>query len=66
MKDGNYNLAAFGSFAHYAFTDNGKTTMSDAFLASFGRDSWYDGFVQYLAGCDIMLRLAVLGQPIDV
>ena len=66
MKDRDYDLDAFGSFAHYAFTDYGKTTVSDAFLASFGRDNWYDGFVQYLARCDIMLRLAVLGQPVDV
>ena len=66
MADRDYDLDAFGEFAHYAFTDYGKTTISDVFLDKFRNDDWYGGFYDYLARCETMIRLARDGQPVDI
>ena len=44
MAERDYDLCAYGSFGHYAFTDYGKTTISDEFLDNFRRNDWYGGF----------------------
>ena len=66
MEDRDYDLCAYGEYAHFAFTDYGKTTVSDAFLDNFRQDDWYGGFFDYLARCDDMLALADAGTPVDV
>ncbi len=66
MAGRDYDLCAYGDYAHYAFTDYGKTTISDAFLDNFRSNDWYGGFFDYLARCDEMLSLADAGTPVDV
>lgn len=66
MAERDYDIDAHGSFAHYAFTDYGKTTISDEFLDNFRENDWYGGFADYLARCGTMLRLAQDGEPVDI
>ena len=66
MAERDYDLCAYGSYGHYAFTDYGKTTVSDAFLDNFKRNDWYGGFFDYIARADEVLALAADGQPVDV
>lgn len=66
MADRDYDIDAHGSFGHYAFTDYGKTTISDRFLDNFREDDWYGGFTDYIARCEEMLKLAKEGTPVDV
>lgn len=66
MAERDYDIDAHGSFAHYAFTDYGKTTISDEFLDDFRENDWYGGFADYLARCGTMLRLAQDGEPVDI
>ena len=66
MADRDYDLDALGEFAHYAFTDYGKTTISDMFLDNFRQNDWYGGFSDYLTRCGTMLSLARDGQPVDI
>ncbi len=66
MAERDYDIDAHGEFAHYAFTDYGKTTISDEFLDNFRENDWYGGFFDYLARCETMLRLARNGEPVDI
>ena len=66
MAGRDYDIDAHGSFAHYAFTDYGKTTISDRFLDDFRAGDWYGGFSDYIRRCDEMLALAEAGEPVDV
>ena len=66
MAERDYDIDAHGSFAHYAFTDYGKTTISDEFLDNFRRNDWYGGFCDYLSRCEDMLILAEDGNPVDI
>ena len=66
MAGRDYDIDAHGSFAHYAFTDYGKTTISDRFLDDFRVGDWYGGFSDYIRRCDEMLALAEAGEPVDV
>ena len=66
MAGRDYDIDAHGDFAHYAFTDYGKTTVSDAFLDNFRRDDWYGGFADYLSRCEELLVLAERGEPVDI
>ena len=66
LAERDYDIDAFGDYAHYAFTDYGKTTISDAFLDNFRQNDWYGGFFDYLARCEEMLALADAGTPVDV
>ena len=66
MAERDYDIDAHGDFAHYAFTDYGKTTISDAFLDNFRQNDWYGGFYDYLARCEQMLILAEAGEPVDI
>ena len=66
MAERDYDIDAHGSFAHYAFTDYGKTTISDRFLDNFRENDWYGGFTDYIARCEEMLRLAKNGEPVDI
>ena len=66
MAERDYDIDAHGEYAHYAFTDYGKTTISDEFLDNFVESDWYGGFSDYLARCETMLQLAQEGNPVDV
>ena len=66
MAGRDYDIDAHGSFAHYAFTDYGKTTVSDRFLDDFRVGDWYGGFSDYIRRCGELLALAEAGEPVDV
>ena len=66
MAGRDYDIDAHGSFAHYAFTDYGKTTVSDRFLDDFRENDWYGGFSDYIRRCGELLALADAGEPVDV
>ena len=66
MEGRDYDLDAYGSYAQYAFTDYGKTTISDAFLDCFRSNQWCDGFEAYLNQCEILLEYAASGSPVDI
>ena len=66
MAERDYDIDAHGDFAHYAFTDYGKTTISDVFLDKIRRDDWYGGFFDYLSRCEQMLVAAEDGSPVDI
>ena len=66
MEDRDYDLAAYGSFANYAFTDYGKEQIADAMLGNFRRDDWAGGFANYLDAVAHALEAARAGSPIDV
>ena len=66
MAERDYDLCAYGSYAHYAFTDYGKTTISDEFLDNFRGNDWYGGFMDYIAQTEELLAQAKDGAPVDV
>lgn len=66
MAERDYDIDAHGEFAHYAFTDYGKTTISDEFLDNFRQNDWFGGFFDYLSRCEEMLKLARNGEPVDI
>lgn len=48
MADRDYDLCAYGTDAHLAFTDYGKERLEEEFLDDFRYDDWYTGFEDYL------------------
>ena len=66
MAERDYSLIAYGSDAHYAFTDYGKTMLENSFLDDFRRDDWNGGFSDYISGCEQLLSRAADGNPVDV
>ena len=66
MAERDYSLIAYGSDAHYAFTDYGKTVLENGFLDDFRRDDWNSGFSDYISGCEQLLSRAADGNPVDV
>ena len=58
MAERDYSLIAYGSDAHYAFTDYGKTVLENGFLDDFHRDDWNSGFSDYISGCEQLLSRA--------
>ncbi len=66
MAERDYDIDAHGDFAHYAFTDYGKTTISDEFLDNFRSNDWYGGFFDYLSQTEVLLRQADEGHPVDI
>lgn len=66
MADRDYELCAYGTQAHIAFTDYGKDQLADAFLDNFRNDDWFGGFRDYVVECGKYLRLAAEGDPVDV
>ncbi len=66
MAERDYSLIAYGSNAHYAFTDYGKELLEDRFLDDFRQDDWAGGFEDYLRTCEEMLARAASGEPVDV
>ena len=66
MKERDYSLIAYGSDAHYAFTDYGKEVLEESFLDDFRHNDWYEGCRDFLNGCEEMLAKAARGEPVDV
>ncbi|MBR1455675.1 MAG: TPM domain-containing protein [Oscillospiraceae bacterium] len=66
MKQREYDIAAYGDFGNYAFTDYGKDYLSRSFLDDFRRDDWYGGFRDYLDTAESMLDSAREGEPVDL
>ncbi len=66
MNERDYSLLAYGSDAHYAFTDYGKEVLEEQFLDNFRSNDWTGGFKDYLSGCDSLLARAAQGNPLDV
>ena len=66
MSDRDYSLLAYGSDAHYAFTDYGKEVLENRFLDNFRQNDWYGGFRDYINGCGEFLSRAADGNPVDV
>ena len=66
MYDRDYTITAYGELAHASFTDYGKDALADMFLDNFRKDDWYGGFVDYVRGCDELLKLQEAGTPLDV
>lgn len=66
MAERDYSLIAHGDLGNGAFTDYGKEVLSEEFLDDFRYDSWFDGFADYLSGCDDLLYAASMGEPVDV
>jgi len=64
MDEREYDIMAHG-YGNTAFTDYGKEKLADSFLDEFGDDDWYDGFEEYLEGCDEFLKAAREGNPVD-
>ncbi len=66
MDERDYSILAYGSNAHYAFTDYGKQVLEDDFLDDFRLNDWYEGFQDYISGCEDLLARADAGHPLDV
>lgn len=66
MSERDYSILAYGSDAHYAFTDYGKEVLENSFLDNFRQNDWYGGFRDYLSGSEELLARAEAGQPLDV
>ena len=66
MAERDYSLIAYGSNAHYAFTDYGKEILENQFLDNFRQDDWAGGFEDYLRTSEEMLARAASGEPVDV
>ena len=66
MAERDYDLCAYGSLGHYAFTDYGKNALSDCFLDNFRKNDWYGGFADYIRQAGTYLEYARQGAPIDV
>lgn len=63
MNDRDYALVIHGEAAHYAFSDNARTLMTEYFLDDFAANSWYWGFVDYLDVAEQLLEAAAAGDP---
>ena len=48
MKERDYDILAHGDFGNTAFTDYGKTALSNSFLSHFSNDNWFSGLDSYL------------------
>lgn len=66
MAERDYELCAYGTQAHIAFTDYGKDQLANVFLDNFRNNDWYGGFIDYIATCGEYLELASAGTPVDV
>ncbi len=65
MAERDYDLCAYGDFAHYAFTDYGKNKLSETFLDNFRSNDWLGGFNDYIANSISLMDMAKQGNPLD-
>ncbi|MCR4938823.1 MAG: TPM domain-containing protein [Treponemataceae bacterium] len=66
MNEREYDICAYGSRAHYSFTDYGKDKLEEAFLDDFGENDWFGGFSLYVDEVERELIWAEKGDPVDV
>ena len=66
MAERDYDIDAYGSFAHISFTDYGKEQLATVFLDNFRQNDWYGGFSDYISQAEYMLDLSAQGDPVDV
>jgi len=66
MAERDYDLCAYGDFAHYAFTDYGKDKLSETFLDNFRNNDWLGGFNDYIANSISLMDMAKQGNPLDI
>ncbi len=66
MAERDYDLCAYGDFAHYAFTDYGKGKLADTFLDNFRNNDWLGGFNDYIANSISLMDMAKQGNPLDI
>lgn len=60
-----YSLITYGDRGNYAFTEAGREHLVDFFLDDFADENYYNGFVDYINGCDDYLAAAAAGEPYD-
>lgn len=65
MSERDYDLCAYGDWAHYAFTDYGKDKLAGTFLDNFRNNDWFGGFNDYLANSASLMEMAKNGEPLD-
>jgi len=65
MAERDYDLCAYGDWAHYAFTDYGKDKLAEEFLDNFRQNDWAGGLNDYVAACASLMELAQNGNPLD-
>lgn len=65
MAERDYDLVAYGDWAHYAFTDYGKDKLAETFLDNFRNNDWVGGFNDYIANCISLMDMAKNGNPLD-
>jgi len=66
MAERDYDLYAYGDWAHYAFTDYGKDKLAEEFLDNFRNNDWAGGMHDYVAACSSLMELARNGNPLDI
>ena len=66
MRERDYDLCAYGDFAHYAFTDYGKEQLAGTFLDNFRANDWEGGFRDYVSNAGRLLDMAARGEPLDI
>lgn len=66
MEERDYDICAYGNYAHTAFTDYGKNKLANAAIDYFKRNNWYNGFNAYTNKIDYLLDEAENGTPVDV
>ena len=65
MSERDYDLCAYGDWAHYAFTDYGKGKLAETFLDNFRNNDWTGGFNDYIANSVSLMDMAKNGKPLD-
>ena len=65
MADRDFDIAAYGDFGNYSFTDYGKEVLADTFLDNFRVNDWYGGFRDYISNSGDFLQNARNGEPVD-
>ena len=65
MAERDYDLCAYGDWAHYAFTDYGKSELADTFLDNFRGNDWFGGFGDYIGNSTRLMEMAKQGNPLD-
>lgn len=65
MADRDYDIAAYGDFGNYSFTDYGKERLADTFLDNFRSNDWYGGFRDFISNSADFLQAARNGEPVD-
>lgn len=66
MDERDYDICAFGDFAHTSFTDFGKTKLAAAALTHLKSNDWYEAFDSYISKTDTLLVMSENGTPLDV